>query len=165
MAELQDLAGTDIDSFPGHTLSPLTLPDLALAERQSANQYIQRMEEAVSLFSPEVAEVYRVRAADNVKNTFTIGYPNFDSWAKSSAGLFFLAWLSFRKTEPKMTFGQATEICSKMGWSNRSAILSMAGYNFPKPVAAPVQNNPQAGQSPIDSASQPQSDAATPTIK
>jgi hypothetical protein len=98
-------------AIPDHTLCPLRLIDFAEAEEEAAVQYLRSIAKGFADTSAEEREAARNRAVDNLKSSpFGFGSLGFSSWALTARGLQFIAYLSLRINDPKMTRGQAAEL-------------------------------------------------------
>jgi hypothetical protein len=147
--DLRQLTGIgDSTTFPGHTLSPRTLRDLAEAEERCRRDYIMGVERAAIVHGPAALEQYRSAAAACLRAGFRNGEPFFDSWILCRTTLPFLCWVLMRKTEPNgFNEAMAADIIGDPTYAQMKAVWRQWKYIEKKDdiQPEPSQGSPPTG--------------------
>lgn len=161
MSELSDLTALpNSTAFPGWTMSPLGITDIAAAEEQAASDYLNRIHRLTMLYPPEQVTAYQQQAANNLLTGFAFGWPRFNSWAFSLGALPFLLWRTLLEKHPKVTLAEAANVLGKKPTNaQRDAIYFIWGLLLPpsaKKNGGEVSTNvPQTGGESSDTSANP----------
>lgn len=143
MSDLKELTGVgDTTTFPGHTMSPRTLRDLADAEERCRRDYIMGVERAAIVHGPAAIEQYRSAATACLRAGFRNGEPFFDSWVLARTTLPFLVWVLLRKAEPATTEAMVYGIIGEPTYAQMLAVWDLWKYRQKKDVSQPEANQP-----------------------